>query len=137
MPAPTSQPVIVLRLFVSPHALRARRVIPIIMILVNRRNHLRRIHHRRAFLARLPHEPVIPPHPPDHQRRHLCVQPTPERKVIQRPSRLLHTTRPSHLPDARTPRRVLATAIPPIAKPQRLAYPRIPPPPHHQKPLMS
>src|SRR5260370_42383925 len=93
---------------------------------MNRRHPLRSVHHVRALLARLPHQPVIPPHAPNHQRRHLRIEPARKREVINRPSRLLHSA---------FVRQPFCAALPRcIRKVQWLGDSPVPPPAHHHQP---
>src|SRR5580658_5955420 len=69
--------------------------------------------------------PVIPPHAPHDQFRHLRIHPAWEREIIHRPSRLLL---------ALLARQALHTHAPiNVRKIHRLGYIRVPASPHHQK----
>src|SRR5579859_391740 len=126
MPPPARQSIIPPRLLVVPHSRFPPRVISVVMILVRRHHRFRRIHHRRALPQRLPHQPVVPMHPPQHQLRHPArIQSAPKRKIID-------PLRPP-LPGAslRQPPQPL------LPIPSRKVVSRrdvhVPPPPHQQK----
>ncbi len=95
------------------------------MILMHRQNARRCIHHRRANVPRLPHQPVVPPQPPDQHRRHFAIHPPRKNKIINPADR---STLPS-------PRHICPQSRFPIRrrKIQRRRNINVPPSPSHQK----
>ncbi len=95
------------------------------MILMHRQNARRSIHHRRAKIPRLPHQPVIPPQPPNQHRRHFAIHPPRKHKII-------NPANGSPLPP---PRHICSQSRFPIRrrKIQWRSDINVPSPPSHQK----